>query len=189
MADRSSVFSVLLVSQDGFQENRLADVARISTGYDFANPPKKDVQKDEVLLKALYKMKHFSVFEFTGATFQIECPIYVARQLMRYRAASYIERSLRRCKPLSEENAAEYEDALEHGEKKEDARSLLPLSTRTRFLWKMNLREMLHVFDERLTPTTQPITRSVVQSIFEESKKIFPVILKCWEEANEKQSY
>ena len=40
-------FKVLLVSQDGFQEDRLADVARISTGYDFANPPKKDGKKDK----------------------------------------------------------------------------------------------------------------------------------------------
>ena len=182
----TEVFKVLLVSQDGFTEDRLADVARISTGYDFANPSKKDVQRDEVLLKALYKMKHFSVIEFSGATFQIECPIYVARQLMRYRNASYIERSLRRCKPFEDDNA--YESALSDGSKKEDARSLLPLSTRTRFLWKMNLREMLHVFDERLTLTTQPITRSVVQSIFEESKKLFPVILRCWEESNEKQN-
>ena len=187
MTDRSNVFNVLLVRQDGFTENRLADVARISTGYDFANQAKNDGKKDEVLLKSLFKMKHFSVFEFSGATFQIECPIYVARQLMRYRAASYIERSLRRCKPFEEDDA--YESALSDGSKKEDARSLLPLSTRTRFLWKMNLREMLHVFDERLTPTTQPITRSVVESIFEESKKLFPVILRCWEETNEKQSY
>lgn len=186
MTDRSNVFSVLLVSQDGFQEDRLADVARISTGYDFANPQKKDDKKDELLLKSLFKMKHFSVFEFSGATFQVECPIYVARQLMRYRSASYIERSLRRCKPFEEDDA--YETALSDGEKKEDARSMLPLSTKTRFLWKMNLREMLHVFDERLTPTTQPITRSVVESIFEESKKIFPVILRCWEMSNEEQS-
>lgn len=186
MTDRSNAFSVLLVSKDGFTEDRLADVARISTGYDFANPPKKDDKRDEILLKSLFKMKHFSVFEFSGATFQIECPIYVARQLMRYRAASYIERSLRRCKPFEEDDS--YESALFDGTKKEDARSLLPLSTRTRFLWKMNLREMLHVFDERLTPTTQPITRSVVETIFEESKKLFPVILRCWEEANEKQN-
>ena len=186
MTDRSNVFNVLLVSQDGFSEDRLADVARISTGYDFANPPKKDVQKNEVILKSLFKMKHFSVFEFSGATFQIECPIYVARQLMRYRNASYIERSLRRCKPFEEDDA--YESALSDGERKEDARSLLPLSPRTRFLWKMNLREMLHVCEERLTLTTQPITRAVVESIFEESKKLFPVILKCWEESNEKQS-
>ena len=79
----TEVFKVLLLSQNGFTEDRLADVARISTGYDFANPPKKDVQRDEILLKSLFKMKHFSVFEFSGATFQIECPIYVARQLMR----------------------------------------------------------------------------------------------------------
>lgn len=185
MIDRSKLFSVLLLNQDGFPEDRLADVARISSGYDFANPAKKDSKRDEVLLKSLYKMKHFSVFEFSGATFQIECPIYVARQLMRYRAASYIERSLRRCKPLSDDHAEEYEDALKDGEKKEDARALLPLSTRTRFLWKMNLREMLHVFDERLTRTTQPLTRAVVETIFEESERLFPVILTCWREEHE----
>lgn len=186
MTDKSNVFRVLLLNQDGFSEDRLADVARISTGYDFANPPKKDDKRDEILLKSIFKMKHLSVFEFSGATFQIECPIYVARQLMRYRNASYIERSLRRCKPFENDDA--YESALSDGEKKEDARSLLPLSTKTRFLWKMNLREMLHVFDERLTQTTQPITRSVVESIFEESKKLFPVILRCWEEFHEKQN-
>ena len=184
MTDKSNVFSVLLLSQDGFPEDRLADVARISTGYDFANPPKRDAKRDEILLKSIFKMKHLSVFEFSGATFQIECPIYVARQLMRYRNASYIERSLRRCKPFEEDDA--YESALSDGTKKEDARSLLPLSTRTRFLWKMNLREMLHVFDERLTRTTQPLTRSVVAAIFEEAERVYPIILSCWSEEHEK---
>ena len=173
-------FKVLLLTQDGFSEEHLADVARISTGYDFAAPCDYPLEKNKRLLQILYKMRHFSVFEFSGATFQIECPIYVARQLMRYRAASYIERSLRRCKPLSDDHVAEYEEALKDGEKKEDARALLPLSTRTRFLWKMNLREMLHVFDERLTRTTQPSTRAVVETIFEESERLFPVILACW---------
>ncbi|MGN0930598.1 MAG: FAD-dependent thymidylate synthase [Thermoguttaceae bacterium] len=181
MNDYSKEFKVLLLCQDGFAEERLAEVARISTGYDFGASCEFDGKKNALLLQSLFKMKHFSVFEFAGATFQVECPIYVARQLMRYRNASYIERSLRRCKPLSCERAVEYEDALKNGEKKEDARGLLPLSARTRFLWKMNLREMLHVFDERLTKETQPITRAVVESIFDEVKKTYPIIISCWE--------
>lgn len=186
MTDCSKEFKVLFLCQDGFNEERLADVARISTGYDFGAPCAYPQEKNERLLQSLFKMRHFSVFEFSGATFQIECPIYVARQLMRYRAASYIERSLRRCKPLSDDHVEEYEEALKDGEKKEDARGLLPLSTRTRFLWKMNLREMLHVFDERLTRTTQPLTRDVVAAIFEEAERVYPVILSCWREEHEK---
>ena len=188
MKEESKDFKVLLLCQDGFSEEILADVARVSTGYDFAVPCYYSQEKNKRLLQSLYKMRHFSVFEFSGATFQIECPIYVARQLMRYRAASYIERSLRRCKPLSDDHVAEYEDALRDGEKKEDARALLPLSTRTRFLWKMNLREMLHVFDERLTRTTQPLTRSVVEAIFEEAARRFPIVLNCWREEHDAQS-
>lgn len=187
MIDRFESFRVLFLGQEGFCETKLADAARISTGYDFGETLIVDYEdrkrKNELLLQSIYKRKHLSVFEFAGATFQIECPIYVARQLMRYRNASYIERSLRRCKPLEE--VAEYEEKLENGERKEDARSVLPLSTQTRFLWRMNLREMLHVFDERLTKTTQPITRAIVAVMFDEMKKYYPVTLKCWGDAHE----
>lgn len=187
MIDRTESFRVLFLGQEGFCETKLADVARISTGYDFGEKMianyDEQRRKNEILLQSIYKQKHLSVFEFAGATFQIECPIYVARQLMRYRNASYLERSLRRCKPL-EENAR-YEEELEKGERKEDARAFLPLSTQTRFLWRMNLREMLHVFDERLTKTTQPITRAIVAVVFDEMKKYYPVVLKCWESDHE----
>ena len=45
----------------------------------------------------LLKWGHLSPLEFAGVTYLVNCPIFVARQIMRHRTASYLERSLRYC--------------------------------------------------------------------------------------------
>lgn len=156
----------------------LGRVAQTCTGYD----DKFEVFKDEEdhlirILEHCYKLKHMSVFEFGGMVFRLHIPIYVARQLMRYRSATYMERSLRYCKPIPvDENdehyqqcLKEYQAALENGAKKEDARAVLPLSTPTVLIWRVDCRSLFHIFDERLAPSAQGLTRDVVK----EMKKLF----------------
>lgn len=48
-------------------------------------------------VKQLVQWGHLSPLEFAGATYLIQCPIFVARQIMRHRTASYLEKSLRYC--------------------------------------------------------------------------------------------
>lgn len=45
----------------------------------------------------LLQWGHLSPLEFAGVTYLVKCPIFVARQIMRHRTASYLEKSLRYC--------------------------------------------------------------------------------------------
>lgn len=76
-------------------ERVIVDSARISYNGSFAltrlETPMSD--KDIKLLKRLYKDKHMSPFEQVDITFEISCPIAVARQFHRHRTFSYNEAS------------------------------------------------------------------------------------------------
>ena len=169
-----------------------------------------EIKQAEKTLRFIVKAGHYSVLEFAQLVFRIECPIFVARQLMRYRAASYIERSLRYCEPVTREWAKEiedpeaaaspyssvvaheeysrsvYDDLVNEGAKKEWARAVLPLSTMTVFLMRVDLRELLHIFDERLTIHCQKETREVVQQMYEITKGLFPIVIEEYENKNKR---
>lgn len=162
-----------------------------------------DREGERKTLRFCVKAKHWSILEFAQFVFKIECPIFVARQLMRYRNASYIERSLRYCEPETREFMKEIEDPeaaatpyativqheeysrsvydeLVKEERKELARAVLPLSTMTVFLMRVDLRELLHIFDERLTPQCQKETREVVEQMYNNVKPFFPIVFNAY---------
>ena len=102
---------------------------------------------------------------------------------MRYRCLSYLERSLRACGPMEGDVVLEdYKNATESGMEREDARALLPLSTRTRFLWLVNLRELLHIAEERLTPAAQYMTQCIVGAMVDIAAQEFPHVIGYWKE-------
>ena len=102
---------------------------------------------------------------------------------MRYRCSSFLERSLRVCGPMEGDAVLDaYKNAIESGMKREDARALLPLSTSTRFLWLLNLRELLHIAEERLTPAAQSMTREIVQTMVNLATLDFPHVIGFWKE-------
>lgn len=55
----------------------------------------KDEQADRKLLHYLAVHKHVSVFEHNYATFLVECPLFVARQIMRHQSLKFNEVSRR----------------------------------------------------------------------------------------------
>ena len=180
------MFDVSVITTGGVNEDMLAQVARVTRGADlttfkpsFFGPEQHE--KDLELLRKIIFYKHLSVLEFSNILYQIECPIYIARQLMRYRCSSYLERSLRVCGPM-EGDAEDYKRAIESGMKREDARALLPLSTRTRFLWLVNLRELLHIAEERLTPAAQYMTQCIVGAMVDIAAQEFPHVIGYWKE-------
>lgn len=67
-----------------------AKVARISY-----NDGLKGEEQDRKLMKYLWDNKHSSCFEQNVLTFEVKCPIFVARQWMRHRTMSYNEVSRR----------------------------------------------------------------------------------------------
>ena len=71
-------------------DQRAVDSARVSFG-----SVSKGEAADRKLLEYLLEHGHFSPFEHSVFQFHIKCPIFVARQWMRHRIASYNEISAR----------------------------------------------------------------------------------------------
>lgn len=65
-----------------------------------------------------------------------------------------------------------YQDLIELGISKEQARTILPLSLNTTFIWTGSLLAFKHLFDLRLKPDAQQETREVVQKMLEAVKNI-----------------
>ena len=185
------MFDVSVITSGGVPESGLPYVARVTRGADLCNVSLSSIDdeqrtKDLELLRKIILHKHLSVLEFSNILYQIECPIYIARQLMRYRCSSFLERSLRVCGPMEGDAVIDdYKNAIKSGMKREDARALLPLSTRTRFLWLLNLRELLHIADERLTPAAQSMTRDIVHTMVDLAGCCFPYVIEYWEKTRE----
>lgn len=58
-----------------------------------ARQGRKGVSTDEELIERMIRDRHMSVFEQAHISLHIRCPIYVGRQLMRYRSAHLLELS------------------------------------------------------------------------------------------------
>ena len=71
-------------------DQRAVDSARVSFG-----SVSKGTEQDRKLLEYLLANGHLSPFEHSVFQFHIKCPIFVARQWMRHRIASYNEISAR----------------------------------------------------------------------------------------------
>lgn len=211
---------VNVVSCTPKSESVLGYVAQVSRGKGYALEPEefisfpyvsKQPEQQQAIktLRFCVKAGHLTILEFAQLVFRLEVPIFIARQLMRYRNASYIERSLRYCEAptpraweLKEVDDADvhctinahealsrsrYQTMIENGERRELARAVLPLSTRTVYLMRVDLRELLHIFEERLTPHCQKETREVVELMYNETKSLFPIVIEEWEKKQNKE--
>lgn len=86
-------------------DTMVVQAARISTtayqgsylGTGDVNPELKDTSYEATagLINYLMKNRHGTPFEHNSFTFRVECPIFVAREFMRHRIASYNEESAR----------------------------------------------------------------------------------------------
>lgn len=161
----------------------IAKLARISHGGNFYEFSTED---DVQLLKRLWKMGHYTPFEFQQFIFYVKVPIYTQRQLMRHRTSSYIERSLRyvklnknknyfyfepewdeSVKEFYEEAYKKYTELLEKGYKAEEARVVLPLGLMTEFYWRIDARNLFNFLKLRLDNHAQKNIRVVANEIME----------------------
>lgn len=150
---------------------------------------KHDVSAKRV--ESCYKAGHMSVFEHANATFRISgISRACSHQLVRHRVASYSQQSQRYCKVefdtdwyvtppwlLEGQNqmyldgyretmtaaAFNYLQGLKAGMKPEDARYMLPEATKTEIVVSMNLRELFHFLDVRMTQQAQWEIRSLAK--------------------------
>lgn len=156
--------------------NTIAKIASICYGSDPKNPLG--------LVKHLYRNGHHSVFEHIYFTFKIEgISRACSHQLVRHRHCSFTQRSQRYCSedgfdfvtPPSidpkafakdmEDFKDLYEDYQRSGVSNEDARFVLPNACETSLYLSCNLRELIHMSNERLCRRAQWEIRELVKQM------------------------
>lgn len=181
--------------------NPIATIAMIaSICYD--SDPKNPIK----LVKHLYRNGHHSVFEHIYFTFKIEgISRACSHQVVRHRHCSFTQRSQRYCSedgfnfvtPSSVEELEPskiniykgfmkmaktcYEDFQERGIPNEDARFLLPNACETALYLSCNLRELIHIANERLCSRAQWEIREMVKRMVElvDPDLRFMLVPKC----------
>ena len=172
---------VTLIQQTPNPIETISTIASICYDSDPKDPMK--------LVKHLYKNGHHSVFEHIYFTFLIDgISRACSHQLVRHRHCSFTQRSQRYCSEdefdyvipdyinESDMSLYRYKSAMIHdkemynlltqsGVKNEDARYLLPNACETSLYLSCNLRELIHICNERLCNKAQWEIRKVVQEI------------------------
>lgn len=157
---------------------------------------------DEVnkLIKQLVSSGHESPLEHCSFTFAISgVSRVVTHELVRHRIASYSQRSQRY---ITEDNAkfvvpktieeneialmtykkvmkdiqTAYQELLDAGIPKEDARYVLPNATETKIMVTMNARSLLNFFRLRTCHRAQPEMQEMANEMLKAVKKVAPVI-------------
>jgi len=135
----------------------------------------KNETADQRLIRRLMSSepKHNTVFEHAVFRFGVKCPLFVARQWMRHRIGSYNEKSLRYCiadreyyipSGVAQEEAYIqhmeasfdlYEQLVEAGWKREQARGVLGTAVYTEFIWTVNAWSLMNWLNKRLDKGAQ----------------------------------
>ena len=141
------------------------------------------------LIEDCIKRNHLSVLEHAQFTFGIYgISRACSHQLVRHRHCSFSQQSQRyinlkdKAEFVLPENIEEflivnktlehitycYETLIEHGVKPEDARAILPNASSTNLVMSCNLRELIHICNERLCAKAQTEIRELVQAMKDE---------------------
>ena len=157
-------------------------------------------EKIEAFIKKLTDLGHQSPLEHCTFTFGIEgVSRALSHQLVRHRIASYSQKSQRYVKegqfeyivpPTIKSNLADlnvYQRLMEHcqiaydyfirnGIPAEDARFVLPNACETKLIMTMNIRSLLHFFEERCCNRAQWEIRQMADNMLDICKEIAPNI-------------
>jgi thymidylate synthase (FAD) len=174
----------------------IAEIASICYDSDPKNPVK--------LVEHLYKNGHHSVFEHIYFTFKIEgISRACSHQLVRHRHCSFTQRSQRYCSEdgfgvvepetiakvdekhgyfnFMDEVEKHYDELQALGVPNEDARYVLPNACETSLYLSCNLRELIHIANERLCTRAQWEIRELVKQMVAlvDSSLHFMLVPKC----------
>ena len=148
-----------------------------------------DASSADKLIASLIKRGHEAMIEHESVSIQFVCDRGVSHEIVRHRLGSYAQESTRYCNyakdkfggeitviepyffkdsPLYEPwyqacKSAEdaYLDLLENGATAQEARSVLPNSTKTAIWCTYNLREFRHFLKLRVAPAAHPQMRQL----------------------------
>lgn len=156
------------------------------------------------LVKHLYRNGHHSVFEHIYFTFKIEgISRACSHQLVRHRHCSFTQRSQRYCSEdgfgvvvpdsiaqvdeiggfidFIEDVTNNYNELVALGVPKEDARMVLPNACETSLYLSCDLRELIHICNERLCTKAQWEIRQLVEKMVSlvDPELHFMLVPKC----------
>lgn len=179
--------------------NPIETIAKIASICYDSNP-----QNPIGLVKHLYKNGHHSVFEHIYFTFKIKgISRACSHQLVRHRHCSFTQRSQRYCSEdgfgivipesirkidekggfegLMWEIEAHYNELCALGIPNEDARYVLPNACATEMYLSCNLRELIHIANERLCTKAQWEIRELVKQMVDlvDPQLQFMLVPKC----------
>ncbi len=154
-------------------------------------------------LERIVRRGHESVLEHSMLTVRFICDRGVSHELVRHRLASFSQESTRYCNysgevafimpcffkqclnvyhpyvlwkdaMLSSEDT--YKEMLKQGASPQEARAVLPNSTKTEVVMTANLREWRHILKLRTSKAAHPQMRELMCPLLEELKASIPVI-------------
>ena len=191
-------------------EEHIVEIARVSSS-------RKDKKANAAgLLKYLVRHKHWSPFEHSHATFEIETSKAIGIQLIRHRSFSFQEFSQRYQDVNRLDDMFEYielreqcednrqsstkvidptivyrgddvqateliKDHLHNGVAREQARMVLPLTTRTKIHMTGTIRSWIHFLELRDDEHAQKEIQLIAKEIKKQLKKELPVISEALE--------
>jgi len=156
----------------------------------------------ESLLNKIAEMGHLSTFEHVNFTFAIEgISRVLTHQLVRHRIASYSQQSQRyvsehefeyimppairasspakeKFEQLMQTIRSTYNELVDLGINKEDARYCLANGTETKIVVTMNARTLLHFFQLRCCGRAQWEIRKLAELMLAEVRKVAPLLFK-----------
>ena len=157
----------------------------------------------ERMVRMMINSGHGASIEFANVTFHIVCDRACSHQLVRHRMASYMQTSQRYVSyskdkfnhsvpfiiPCNLKNYAKWEafcseaeetyfDMIENGDKAEVARSVLPNCVATSIYVRMNMRELRHFLELRLSNHAQADIRDIANQMYNIVKEKYPVYVE-----------
>jgi thymidylate synthase (FAD) len=220
MVEFSSDMHVTLIDSMG-NDLRIVNAARMSLNTEhteFTEPA------DSGLIRSLIRDEHGAPFEKIRFEFNVEVPIFIARQMFKHRFSSFSEASGRYTtyepkfwipkeedvrtqvgkrmsytyESLTDKDATKnfidllmsksleayeiYEMHLAQGIAREVARINLPLNTYTRFMWGIDLRNLVNFLVLRNSPHAQREIQEAASKVELAFKEVCPITYSIWNE-------
>lgn len=164
----------------------------------------------EKFVRNILKRGHEAVIEHASLTVRFACDRGVSHEIVRHRLAAYCQESTRYCnyskdgfggeitviKPMSfdcsdspyriwkrscENAETAYFDLLNEGCTPQEARSVLPNSTKTEVVMTANMREWRHFLRLRTAPAAHPDMREVAKMLLTEMQTRYPAFFEDFE--------
>lgn len=160
----------------------------------------------ENFVRTLIERGHESVLEHENITVRFICDRSISHEIVRHRLASYSQESQRYVRyngdiefinprmpnakayeawqELCERAEETYKELLSYGVQPQQARSVLPNSTKTEIVMTANLREWRHFLKLRTSKAAHPQMRELTVPLLHELQRQIPVVFDDIKEDN-----